>query len=127
MPTHSANSKARAVFRRESEKQKPSRHSALCLHVTLLQAMLRQESVVLTRVTTRHSATLHYIHYTTPTRQRDDNSARLPLSFLSTEATECQRLFNTVPCPAPTRTSTHPFIRNGFGVQGQYRKTIDKH
>ena len=87
MPTHRANSKARAVFRQESEKAEASTpfRRTPALHATPLQAMLRQESVTLSRVTPFHSATLHYIHSISSTLQHRHNSARLPLCFCASQ------------------------------------------
>ena len=115
MPTHRANSKAkcraqvssqssgygdtslctRAVLRQEKEKTEavtPLRRTP-ALHATPLQALLRQESVTLSRGTPFHSATLHYIHSISPTLQHRATPHAFRYVSARHNRPRCQRAF----------------------------------
>ena len=104
MPTHRANSKARAVLRKpEKEKAEavtPFRRTP-ALHATPLQAMLRQESVTLSRGTPFHSATRHYIHSISPTLQHRATPHAFRYISARHNRLRCQCHFQYKACPAP--------------------------
>jgi len=96
MPTHRANSKARAVLWQEKEKAEavtPFRRTP-ALHATPLQAMLRQESVTLSRAlhsTPLHSTTSTPFRLLSSTAQLRTPSA---MFLLVTTAPDASAIFN---------------------------------